>query len=107
MASNGINLAKVIEMRKRKPATMRDDELDQYADNYEANYGVNSTKDRPGFMRVFDSSDKRVFLGDRDGKQFFRPSNEASNAFTPELPETAQQMAMVLAERNRRRRVVK
>lgn len=105
--ANGLSLAKVIEMRRRKPATMRDDELDQYADNYEANYGADSTKDRPGFMRIFDSPAKRVFLGDRDGKQFFRPSNEASIAFTPELPETAQQMAMVLAERNRRKRMGK
>lgn len=105
--ANGLSLAKVIEMRRRKPATMRDDELDQYADNYEANYGADSTKDRPGVMRIFDSPAKRVFLGDRDGKQFFRPSNEASNAFTPELPEMAQQMAMVLAERNRRKRMGK
>lgn len=101
-ANTAHNLSKVISMRNRKPAVMGDEELDEYADNYEANYGTKGTKDRPGFMGLFDSAKRQVFLGERGGKQFFRPSTHASNAFTPELPEMAQQMAFVLAERKRR-----
>lgn len=95
-------LARIISMRKKDPRTMHDEELDDFATNYEGNYGPDSTADRPGFMRIFDSQNKRVYLGERGGKRFFRPSNEASNAFNPELPEMAQKMAFVLAERKRR-----
>ena len=100
--ANGLALARVISMRKKDPRTMGDEELNEFATNYEDNYGPDSINDRPGFMRIFDSQNKRVFLGERGGKRFFRPSNEASNAFTPELPEMAQKLAFVLAERKRR-----